>query len=83
MARLPFPPSSATGNTAFGARVVRLGSDTLSLSVAAPPADRGAALAVAAEHFAFCPDNVWQATGNLGAYADQLINAHEWGFWWD
>lgn len=67
----------------FGARVVCAGFSTLELSVTAPPADRDAALVIAAEHFAFCPDNVWQGPGNLIAYADQLINAHEWGFWWD
>ncbi|WP_327700717.1 DUF4253 domain-containing protein [Streptomyces decoyicus] len=67
----------------FGARVVCAGFSTLLLSVAAPPADRDASLAIAAEHFAFCPDNVWQGPGNLTVYADQLIDAHEWEFWWD
>ncbi|MDX3854162.1 DUF4253 domain-containing protein [Streptomyces sp. AK02-01A] len=67
----------------FGARMVCAGFDTLSLSVAAAPADRDTALVIAAEHFAFCPDNIWQATGSLTAYADQLIDAHEWEFWWD
>ena len=42
----------------FGARVVAAGFSTLLLSVAAPPTTREKALAVAAEHFAFCPDNV-------------------------
>ncbi|WP_435132177.1 DUF4253 domain-containing protein [Actinacidiphila sp. bgisy144] len=67
----------------FGARVVCAGFSTLELSVAAPPADVDAALAIAAEHFAFCPDNVWQGSGSLTAYAKQLVNAHDWGFWWD
>ncbi|MBD0737341.1 hypothetical protein BGM09_29320 [Streptomyces sp. CBMA29] len=67
----------------FGARVVGVGFSTLSLSVAAPPGDRATALAVAAEHFAFCPDNIWQSAGTLTAYADQLVDSHEWGFWWD
>ncbi|MCX4538149.1 DUF4253 domain-containing protein (plasmid) [Streptomyces sp. NBC_00841] len=47
------------------------------------PTGRDAALAVAAEHFAFCPDNIWQGAGSLTAYADQLIDADEWKFWWD
>ncbi|MEU4926195.1 DUF4253 domain-containing protein [Streptomyces yokosukanensis] len=41
----------------FGARVVAAGFSTLHLSVAAPPANEHEALLVAAEHFAFCPDN--------------------------
>ena len=67
----------------FGARVVCVGFDTLRLSVAAPPTTRDAALAVAAEHMAFCPDNIWQGIGTLSAYADALVNAEEWYFWWD
>ncbi|MFJ6674825.1 DUF4253 domain-containing protein [Actinosynnema sp. NPDC091369] len=90
-------PTNHTGDTAeisavvrswedrFGARVVGLGSATLVLSVATPPTTREAALAVAAEHFAFCPDNVWQgpAPNTLSAYADRLLNDHSWTFWWD
>ncbi|NUQ99489.1 MAG: DUF4253 domain-containing protein [Streptomyces sp.] len=67
----------------FGTRLVCAGFATLHLSVAAPPADRSAALAIAAEHFAFCPDNITQGAGSLTAYADQLIDAHDWEFWWD
>jgi hypothetical protein len=37
---------------------------------------------VAAEHFAFCPENMWQGTA-LAAYAEQLIGVNHWGFWWD
>ena len=43
----------------FGARVVRLEFDVLQLSVAAPPTTLDEAMLVAAEHFAFCPDNIW------------------------
>ncbi|MEW2136549.1 DUF4253 domain-containing protein [Streptomyces sp. NPDC005409] len=42
----------------FGVRVVAVGFSTLHLSVAAPPMQEEDALLVAAEHFAFCPDNV-------------------------
>ncbi|MCE6999073.1 DUF4253 domain-containing protein [Saccharothrix sp. S26] len=90
-------PVNHTGDTAevsavlrswedrFGARVVGLGFATLVLSVAAPPTTREGALAVAAEHFAFCPDNVWQgpAPHTLAAYADRLVDDHSWTFWWD
>jgi hypothetical protein len=69
----------------FGARVVGVGSDTLHLSIAAPPTAADDALLVAAEHFAFCPDNIWQGAHphTLAAYAERLIDAHYWEFWWD
>ncbi|MFI6496744.1 DUF4253 domain-containing protein [Nonomuraea typhae] len=67
----------------FGARVVSLGFNTLDVSVAAPPADLEHALHVAAEHWAFCPDNVVQGPGDLFGYAEQLVGAHAWSFWWD
>ncbi|MEU3609865.1 DUF4253 domain-containing protein [Streptomyces sp. NPDC035033] len=68
----------------FGARVFAVGFDTLRLSVAAPPATLEEALPVAAEHFAFCPDNVWQGHAtDLVAYAGHLVGADAWTFWWD
>ncbi|MFE3094240.1 DUF4253 domain-containing protein [Streptomyces sp. NPDC059248] len=67
----------------FGARVVAVGFATLRLSVAAPPVGREAALALAAEHFAFCPDNIWQGAGSVGAYAEAIDGMREWYFWWD
>ncbi|WP_444960412.1 DUF4253 domain-containing protein [Nocardiopsis sp. M1B1] len=69
----------------FGARVLGMGFATLTLSIAAPPADTEAALRAAAEHFAFCPDNIWQNTnpGRLEVYAEQLVGCPVWRFWWD
>ncbi|WP_223243095.1 DUF4253 domain-containing protein [Streptomyces sp. CBMA123] len=69
----------------FGARVVAVGSATLHLSVAAPPTTTEDALLVAAEHFAFCPDNIWQGHRpcTLTAYTERLIDCHSWDFWWD
>ncbi|MFI1097926.1 DUF4253 domain-containing protein [Streptomyces sp. NPDC020917] len=67
----------------FGVRVVGVGFDTLRLSVAAPPATADAALAVAAEHLAFCPDNIWQGVGSVADYAEMLVDEDEWYFWWD
>lgn len=68
----------------FGARVVGLGFATLDLSVAAPPVDADHALRVAAEHFAVCPDNVWQSdTPTLTAYAESIRGVNRWSFWWD
>ncbi|MEW2625900.1 DUF4253 domain-containing protein [Streptomyces sp. NPDC048106] len=69
----------------FGARVVAVGFSNLHLSVAAPPTTEEDALLVAAEHFAFCPDNIWQGSRpyTLAAYAARITGAHNWDFWWD
>lgn len=69
----------------FGIRVVALGFDQLTLSVAAPPTTLAEAEAVAAEHFAFCPDNILHGPDTtLAAYAEhQLLNQPVWHFCWD
>ncbi|WP_167469580.1 DUF4253 domain-containing protein [Streptomyces rubrogriseus] len=69
----------------FGVRVVAVGFDSLHLSVAAPPTNTQGALRVAAEHFAFCPDNIWQSSHpyTLAAYAERLVGVNSWDFWWD
>jgi hypothetical protein len=67
----------------FGARVVGMGFNTLDLSVAAPPVDHDHAVHVAAEHWAFCPDNIVQGAGDLTGYAEQILGRHAWSFWWD
>ncbi|SFC18161.1 DUF4253 domain-containing protein [Micromonospora sediminimaris] len=69
----------------FGVRVIGVGFAELYLSVAAPPEETTEALRVAAEHFAFCPDNVWQGQRpcTLAAYAERIVDAPTWAFWWD
>ncbi|UUU31725.1 DUF4253 domain-containing protein [Streptomyces sp. CA-210063] len=69
----------------FGIRVIALTLDQLVLSVAAPPTTRAEAEAVAAEHFAFCPDTLRQTYDDgLRAYAEkELLGQHLWAFWWD
>jgi hypothetical protein len=68
----------------FGVRVVALSHDRLDLSVAAPPQTVEEALAVAVEHFAFCPDNIWQGHETLRLYAEEaLVGNTHWTFWWD
>jgi len=69
----------------FGIRVVALAWNQLVLSVAAPPTTPEQAEAVAAEHFAFCPDNITQGEHEtLRAYARQeVLNRPVWSFWWD
>ncbi|MET9967273.1 DUF4253 domain-containing protein [Streptomyces sp. NPDC006356] len=69
----------------FGIRTVAVGFDTLLVSVAAPPTTLAEAESLAAEHFAFCPDNIWQGTDStLRTYAEnQLLDQPAWHFWWD
>ncbi|MGW2082749.1 DUF4253 domain-containing protein [Streptomyces sp. NPDC001939] len=68
----------------FGVRVVGVGSSTLHLSVATPPSRLDNALPLAAEHFAFCPDTIWQGSHpDLASYAQGLIDLNCWEFWWD
>ncbi|MEU2112281.1 DUF4253 domain-containing protein [Streptomyces sp. NPDC019507] len=68
----------------FGIRVVGLSFDQLVVSAAAPPTTTADAEALAAEHFAFCPDNLRQGPRpRLGAYAELLLGAPVWTFCWD
>ncbi|MFB4194966.1 DUF4253 domain-containing protein [Streptomyces carpaticus] len=69
----------------FGTRVVAVGASTLHLSVAAPPVRIEDALVVAAEHFAFCPDAIWQGARpcTLAAHAERIVGMNCWSFWWD
>jgi hypothetical protein len=67
----------------FAATVMHVGFDTIDLLVERPAASRPAALALAAEHFAFCDDNIYQGVGSISEYADGLLDATWWSFWWD
>jgi hypothetical protein len=67
----------------YDAYLVGLGFDTLVLAVGRPPRDLDTAMAIAAEHFAFCPDDIWQGVGSISEYAELLMDAPRWEFWWD
>ncbi len=67
----------------WNAFVVEIGFDTLTLTVGNPPRDEQAATVLAAEHCAFCPDNIWQGVGTISAYARELAQSRWWHFWWD
>jgi hypothetical protein len=67
----------------FDAYLVGLGFDSIILAVGRPPRDRRSATAIAAEHLAFCPDNIWQGVGSLSEYAPTIVGADRWEFWWD
>jgi hypothetical protein len=79
----PFSAVLRSWEDRFGARVIGVGFDTLELSVAAPPVTVRHALHVAAEHWAFCPDNIIQGPGTLMDYAMQIRGRTSWSFWWD
>jgi hypothetical protein len=53
------------------------------LLIERPVPGHEAALAVAAEHFAFCSDNIYQDAGSISRYAAALPGAAIWSFWWD
>jgi hypothetical protein len=67
----------------FGAVLVGMGFDTLTLAVGSPPEDNKTALAIAAEHFAVCSDIIYQGSGSIEAHAAELVGARSWTFWWD
>ncbi|MEV7599007.1 DUF4253 domain-containing protein [Kitasatospora sp. NPDC089797] len=67
----------------FGAQVVEVGFDTLQLSVPVPPTNLAEALPLAAEHVALCPDQIQHGAPTLTAYAELLVDSHQWHFWWD
>lgn len=53
--------------------------------MAAPPHTLKEAEAVAAGHYAFCPDNIVQGHHEtFRAYAAKaVLDPHVWHFWWD
>jgi hypothetical protein len=67
----------------FGARLMHVGFDTIALLVERPVRAVDQAVAVAAEHFALCTDNITQGLGAIQAYAEELPGATAWWFWWD
>lgn len=74
----------------YGAEVVGMaGSDVLEMRVTRPPRTREHALALAYEHYTYCPDIVEQVTrgkiyaGSLEALASSLLDGTVWYFWWD
>ena len=62
---------------------MHLGFDTVALLVERPVPDADDAFGVAAEHFAFCTDNITQGQGSISDYAEELPGATTWWFWWD
>lgn len=70
-----------SGEERFGATVMHVGFDTVDLLVQRPVLTAEAAVGLASEHFAFCPDNI--CDGSISEYAQDLTGATRWFFWWD
>ena len=68
--------------SAYGAEPAGLGSDTMVLQVATPPAERESALRAATEVAAYCPDSVFQGVGTLDELSE-VLTARTWFLWWD
>ena len=69
-------------DAAWGADLVVLGFDTLTLRVSRPPATPDAALAVAGEVATYCEDIVFQGVQTLDALVP-MVASSAWWFWWD
>lgn len=67
----------------FGAELVGMSFEVLDLRVARRPATRDEALALAREHFDYCPDIVLQGTDTLAPLAASHMVSDWWYFWWD
>lgn len=70
-------------NEKYGAEVMSVTGDIVQCWVANPPTTPEAALALAWEHYAYCPDIVAQGTGNVAGLAAALLNSEFWYFWWE
>jgi hypothetical protein len=66
----------------WGAELVGLDLDQMTLRVLDPPADADEALAAAVEAVLYCSDAVFQGVGTLDALAPAMC-LPLWRFWWD
>ncbi|WP_326566579.1 DUF4253 domain-containing protein [Amycolatopsis rhabdoformis] len=66
----------------FGATLISLGFDSLTLSVSAPPRTLARAFTVAAEHRSFSLPTYLSQPGTLREYASGLVQTRLWNFSW-
>jgi hypothetical protein len=71
-----------SGEDRFGARVVAFQGASLYVSVARPPTSADHASLLALEHILTGADNL-NSGGPFAEYADSLVGAQLWTFWWD
>ncbi|GAB17432.1 hypothetical protein GOEFS_032_00280 [Gordonia effusa NBRC 100432] len=66
----------------FGATLVAMSYDTITLQVPRAPQSGEQVERLVAEHYAFCPDNIDQGM-EAEDYAEFLPDWEGWAFWWD
>jgi hypothetical protein len=67
----------------YGAELIGVSSDTLNVRVAAKPATREEALALARDQYIYCSDIVDQGADTYSTLATYLMANDWWYFWWD
>ncbi|MGZ6944363.1 MAG: DUF4253 domain-containing protein [Acidimicrobiia bacterium] len=67
----------------FGAVLAAMSWDSIVLAVQGVPGTVAESLPIAAEHFAFCPDQIERGLGSVRAHAEAITNAVFWRFWLD
>ena len=66
----------------WGAELVGLEDESMTLRVEHPPAAGPAALQAAFEMYLYCPDSVEQGADSVDALA-RMTNRRLWYLWWD
>lgn len=66
----------------FGCLPALISADSWECYIENPPATATAALGLAKEQMAFCPELIYSGLESLGALAHSLIKALIWCFWW-
>lgn len=69
--------------TQYASDVVSVTRDVVQCTVARPPRDPEASLALARQQYIYCNDIVDQGTNTIAALAASLLNSPNWYFWWD
>ncbi|MDX6584611.1 MAG: hypothetical protein QOI10_3795 [Solirubrobacterales bacterium] len=67
----------------YEAQLVGISGDVVEMRVGRPPSNRDAAMALAQEQYAYCPDIVLQGTESISTLGATLLGATTWYFWWD
>ncbi len=70
-------------NERYGAELVELSFDSLTLLVPKAIENFDDASNLATEHFAYCKDSVLKADGSLKGLAQRIQHANIWQFWWN
>jgi hypothetical protein len=67
----------------YGAELVGISFDVIEMHVPRPPTTRDAAMSLAHEQCAYCPDIVDQGVATISNLGATLLSSDTWYFWWD